>query len=411
MVASHTFHQLARSALAAAALACAAALPALAQPAADTFQLLEQEKNTVNLYKVFYPSVEMGRKAAISFHEQMMESRWDAGHLVMELDAADMDKLRVLGFRFEPATEFIQRRNQVLTQLQGLQASQASAPRNGAAAKSVGVQSIPNYSCYETVEETFAAAEGFVASRPTLASLVDAGDSWLKTQGAGGYDMRVLRLTNSAVAGDKPKLFINSAIHAREYTTTPLVLEFARWLVNGHGVNADATWILDHHEVHLMLHTNPDGRKRAESGLSWRKNVNNNFCANTNNRGIDLNRNFSFSWNATAGQGSSGDACNLTFRGPSGGEPETQAVQAYVRSLWPDRRGPCPLTPRRPTPAASTSTSTATASLCCGPGAPPPRRRPTAPRCRRWAGVSPGSTATRRSSRSACTPPTAPATA
>jgi hypothetical protein len=90
-----------------------------------------------------------------------------------------------------------------------------------------------------------------------------------------------------------------------------------------------------------MLQTNPDGRKRAEGGLSWRKNTNNNFCANTNTRGVDLNRNFSFSWNATNGQGSSGNQCDLTYRGPSAGsEPETKAIEAYVRSLWPDRRGP-----------------------------------------------------------------------
>jgi carboxypeptidase T len=81
------------------------------------------------------------------------------------------------------------------------------------------------------------------------------------------------------------------------------VLEFARWLVNGYGVNADATWILDHHELHLMLHTNPDGRKKRRGGLSWRKNTNNNHCANSNNRGADLNRNFSYSWNKTNGAG------------------------------------------------------------------------------------------------------------
>jgi carboxypeptidase T len=158
----------------------------------------------------------------------------------------------------------------------------------------------------------------------------------------GGYDIKVLKLTNSAITGSKPKLFVNSAIHAREYTTAALNLEFARWLVNGYGVNADATWILDHHEVHLMLQTNPDGRKKAETGLSWRKNTNQAYCgATSNTRGADLNRNFSFSFNSTGGQGSSGNQCDLTYRGPSAAsEPETQAIEAYVRSLWPDQRGP-----------------------------------------------------------------------
>jgi carboxypeptidase T len=169
------------------------------------------------------------------------------------------------------ATEFIQRRNQALTRFQ--------IERTRRVAGAPEPQSIPGYACYETVEETFAAGDAFIAAKPGLAAWASAGSSWLKTQGTGGYDMKVLQLTNRAITGDKPKLLINSAIHAREYTTAPLVLEFARWLVNGHGVNADATWILDHHEVHLMLHTNPDGRKRAEAGLSWRKNVNNNHCA------------------------------------------------------------------------------------------------------------------------------------
>ncbi len=301
----------------------------------STYELLEQEKQTDNIFKAYFPSLEVARKAAISLHGQLLESNYKEGYLIVELDAADMDRLRPFGFRFERATEFIERRNRALTQSQLRQLRAAGEPTPN---------SISGYACYETVEETFAVADALLAAKPTLGSWVVAGNSWLKTQGAGGYDMRVLKLTNSAVptpVGGKPILFVNSAIHAREYTTAPLVLEFARWLVNGHGSNADATWILDHHEVHLMLHTNPDGRKRAEAGLSWRKNVNNNFCANSNTRGVDLNRNFSATWNSTAGQGSSGAACNLTFRGPSAGsEPETQAIESYIRSLWPDRRGP-----------------------------------------------------------------------
>jgi carboxypeptidase T len=305
--------------------------------ASAVLQELEAEKANDAIWKAYFPSREIGRRAAISFHANLLESHWAQGYLVLELDAAEMDRLRAFGFRFERAAEFIAARNKRLTMLQMLQ--------SGRMAGAAEPQAIPGYACYETVEETFTAGDGLIAARPTLASWVDAGDSWLKTQGAGGYDLRVLKLTNSlrtpAGGAAKPKLFINSAIHAREYTTAPLVLAFARWLVDGYGVDADATWILDHHEVHLMLHTNPDGRKRAETGLSWRKNVNNNFCANTNTRGIDLNRNFSFQWNSTAGEGSSGSACSLTYRGPAAGsEPETQAVEAYIRSLWPDRRGP-----------------------------------------------------------------------
>ncbi len=217
-----------------------------------------------------------------------------------------------------------------------------SAQQNPAVdAQSIGIADIPGYECYETVEETFAAAQNMVATHPDLAQWIDVGNSWEKTAGVGGYDMNVLILTNQNISGNKPKLFINSAIHAREYITAPLVLAFAHWLLDNYGSEADATWILDHHEVHLMLHTNPDGRKQAESGLLWRKNTNQNYCSpDSDSRGVDLNRNFTFTWNSTNGQGSSGSQCSITYRGPSAGsEPENQALENYVRSLWPDNRG------------------------------------------------------------------------
>ena len=152
---------------------------------------------------------------------------------------------------------------------------------------------------------------------PNLASWIDVGDSWEKTTtgGSAGYDMQVLRLTNADVPGTppagftgKPRLFVTSAIHAREYTTAELMTRFAEYLVTNHGVDADATWLLDEHEIHLMLQTNPDGRKQAETGLSWRKNTNENYCCPTStSRGADLNRNFEFQWGCCGG--SSGDRC------------------------------------------------------------------------------------------------------
>jgi carboxypeptidase T len=326
------------------ALASCTFLPlAVAADSAEHTRLMqEQEKVAVNIYEAHFPSLEMARKAAISLHGQLLEANYEAGYLVFELTPQEMVQLRQFGFKLKPATAFMQQRKKFLNDVQAetLRRQQA-APADARAAAAVAA-TIPNFPCYETVEETFNQAQGFVTSKPALASWIDVGDSWEKTAGLGGYDIKVLKLTNSAIAGSKPKLFVNSAIHAREYTTAPMNLEFARWLVNGYGVNADATWILDHHEVHLMLQTNPDGRKRAEAGLSWRKNTNQAYCgATSNTRGADLNRNFSFTFNSTGGLGSSSNQCDLTYRGASAAsEPETQAVEAYVRSLWPDQRGP-----------------------------------------------------------------------
>ena len=110
--------------------------------------------------------------------------------------------------------------------------------------------------------------------------------------------------------------------------------------MSGYGINADATWLLDHHEVHLLLHANPDGRKRAEAGLSWRKNHNTTHCpTQLPGVGVDLNRNFPFQWDPLAGN-TSDQECSQVYRGPSANsEPETQAIGAYIQGLFPDARG------------------------------------------------------------------------
>jgi len=161
---------------------------------------------------------------------------------------------------------------------------------------------IAGFACYRTVEETFATATSLVNEHPDLASWIDVGDSWVKTQDVAlGYDLQILRISNQNIIGTKPPLLVTSGVHAREYANAELVTRFAEWLLGEYGQDADATWLVDHHDIHLLLQANPDGRKMAETGLSWRKNANNNFCPNSNSRGIDLNRNFSFQWGCCGG--------------------------------------------------------------------------------------------------------------
>ena len=268
---------------------------------------------------------------AYAAHDEPWEVHHDEGWMLVGVDAESLALLFELGFD----VEIDERRTMEICSPAKRLPDQ--------------IEGIPGYACYRTVEETFQTAEDLVTDYPNLASWIDAGDSWEKTSsgGAAGYDMQVLRLTNTDVPGTppagftgKPRLFVTSAIHAREYTTAELMTRFAEYLVTNHGIDADATWLLDEHEIHLMLQTNPDGRKHAETGLSWRKNTNENYCgATSTSRGADLNRNFEFQWGCCGG--SSGDECSNTYRGPAtASEPEVQAVQNYARSIFPDQRDP-----------------------------------------------------------------------
>ena len=236
---------------------------------------------------------------------------------------------------------------------------------------------IPGYSCYRTVEETYQTMDALAAAHPTLAQVIEIGPTWAKTQNANaGYQMRVLRIGNSATDAmilNKPSMVVFSSIHAREYAPAEVNTHFAEWLLNNYGTDAEATWLVDHENFHLILQANPDGRKKAESGLSWRKNIDTAASSCGNSSGVDLNRNFPFHWDIVPNDGgSSGSICDETFRGPVAmSEPETNALVTYVAGtcgndgvctggVFPDRRSG-PLHPANPSgdggAAAPTDTS------------------------------------------------------
>jgi carboxypeptidase T len=202
------------------------------------------------------------------------------------------------------------------------------------------VDGIPGYPCYRTVEETYADMESLAAMNPDIAEWIDIGNSWEKVMDPqNGYDIFALVLTNKNIPGPKPTFFLMAAIHAREYTTAELAARFAEFLVGNYGIDPDVTWLLDYFEIHIVPQSNPDGRKIAEGGVSWRKNTDNDDgCDSPNSWGTDLNRNHSFKWDMG---GSSDYPCDGTYHGPSAGsEPEVQAIQNYVLTLFPDQRGP-----------------------------------------------------------------------
>jgi hypothetical protein len=306
-------------------LATAVAWPARSFPKGDV--LAEAIPDDGLVVRVYFDDIEMGRKIAISF--EPLESNYEKGYLLLAITQEEYNNLLKSGLQAEV--------DEALTK----QYAESVKPVDP------GTESIPGYSCYRTVEETFTTAQNIATNYPTLATWSDAGNSWEKVTAGGqpGYDMMVLKLTNSAIPGPKPKIFITSAIHAREYTTAELITRLAENLVSGYGTDPDITWILDYHEVHLMLHTNPDGRKQAETGILWRKNTNQNYCgATSNSRGADLNRNFTYNWGCCGG--SSGSQCSETYRGASAGsEPEVQAVMNYALSIFPDQRGSGESTP------------------------------------------------------------------
>ncbi|MGH3714975.1 MAG: M14 family zinc carboxypeptidase [Micromonosporaceae bacterium] len=210
------------------------------------------------------------------------------------------------------------------------------------------------YGGYHTINAHLAHLDQVAQQRPDLATVVDYGDSWRKSRGSGGYDLKAICLTKKAT-GDcarspnsaKPRFFLMSQVHAREISTGDMSWRWIDHLVNGYGSDTQVTALLDSTEVWVVPIANPDGVEIVQQGGSspvlHRKNANtsNGSCSGTG-VGVDLNRNNSKGW----GSGSSGYACDETYRGPqANSEVETQALQRLWRELYPDKRDGSDTTP------------------------------------------------------------------
>jgi hypothetical protein len=203
---------------------------------------------------------------------------------------------------------------------------------------------IANFPCYNDLQGSLAWMRDLLQTSTIIPNLqvsrIDIGDSFLKTQDqTKGYDIYALNITGKSniFNGSKSVMLAMSGIHPREYAPPELLQRWATQLVEGYGVDADITAILDHAEIHLVIQLNPDGRALAETTQPWRRKNLNEASAQScqeDETGVDLNRNFPFQWGLTSG--SSSRPCAQTHRGRSAAsEPEIQALVNYALSIFP----------------------------------------------------------------------------
>ncbi|MCG8925751.1 M14 family zinc carboxypeptidase [Lentzea sp. CC55] len=249
----------------------------------------------------------------------VLEQR-DGDDLFVTGDRTTADELRADGYR--PAVETV-------------------LPPSRRAPRSAGDTTY--YGGYRTVTAHLAHLDQVSAAHPGLATVVDYGDSWRKTRGSGGHDLKAVCITRKK-PGDceltptapKPRLFVMGQLHAREITTGDMAWRFIDDLVG----SADLTALLDELEVWVVPIANPDGVDIVESGgdtpVLQRKNAN-GTCA-SGSRGVDLNRNAGSHWGEA---GSSANQCSEVYRGTrADSEVEVQALESLWRKLYRDTRAP-----------------------------------------------------------------------
>uniref|UniRef100_A0A6M2E0R1 Zinc carboxypeptidase A 1 n=1 Tax=Xenopsylla cheopis TaxID=163159 RepID=A0A6M2E0R1_XENCH len=167
---------------------------------------------------------------------------------------------------------------------------------------------------YYDLDVTYQWLESLAAEHPGVVSVITIGKSFE------GQDIKGVKLTFGA---NKPGVFLDAGIHAREWITTATATYVLNELLNSK--DAAVRKLAESHEWYIFPNINPDGyRYSQKTNRLWRKTRQPfGTCY-----GTDANRNFAYKWMTG---GASSNPCSDTFAGPTPfSEPETRAVSNFI---------------------------------------------------------------------------------
>jgi len=185
------------------------------------------------------------------------------------------------------------------------------------------------FTAYHNYEEITTWLQEVSSNFPTLATMVDIGKTYE------GRTQWAIKLT-SRMGSNKPILFIDAAIHAREWITTATVTFWIDQLTTNYGKVPEITELLDNLEIHILPIVNVDGYVFSwTTNRMWRKTRRPNpgsTCI-----GTDPNRNWDYHWGET---GASGNPCSETFYGAAPfSEASVANLAKYLEALGPNLKG------------------------------------------------------------------------
>lgn len=197
---------------------------------------------------------------------------------------------------------------------------------------------------FHSYEETLAEFRALATANPTLAQVVELGQSHE------GRLIFALKISKDISVDDpsKPEVLVTGCHHGREWISVETPVHFANKLVKDYATDDKIRHLVDHLQVWIVPIVNPDGLTFSQNSPNdqmdatrlWRKNRRPISVADCGSSvGVDLNRNYDFEWRlendipcATGDdQGASDDPGNETFRGPRAeSEPEIQVLTSLT---------------------------------------------------------------------------------
>ncbi|KAI1299271.1 Carboxypeptidase A2 [Halotydeus destructor] len=185
-----------------------------------------------------------------------------------------------------------------------------------------------NFNRYLKLDEINSFMVQMSTTWPTRAKVFSIGQSYE------GRDLNVIKISSDDVHDcDKPTIWIDGGIHAREWVSPAAALFCAYSFLLRYGEDPYVSRVLDGCNVYIMPVANPDGYVYShECDRLWRKSRSNTSIPGE--IGVDLNRNWDFMW-GTNGKSSSGPGSE-TYDGPFPfSEPETVAMAKFIYEIQP----------------------------------------------------------------------------
>ncbi|XP_066997997.2 carboxypeptidase B [Anabrus simplex] len=174
-----------------------------------------------------------------------------------------------------------------------------------------------SFTKFNRLAEIHAYLDALAEKYPQLVSVSSIGKS------LEGRDLKLIKISSGG-NGTRPAIFIDAAIHAREWIAPPVALYTIQQLVENYTVHKD---LVDNVDWYILPVLNPDGYEYTHTtDRFWRKTRSNN--GDPECLGVDANRNFDFHWGEV---GSSTDLCSQSYSGPRAlSESEAASLAQYL---------------------------------------------------------------------------------
>ena len=182
-----------------------------------------------------------------------------------------------------------------------------------------------------TYQEFLSELDAMATQYPNLITTKAPISSYLTVENRPIYWVRISDNPSSDETTE-PEVLYSSVHHAREPNAMSEVIFYMWYLLENYASNSEIKYLVDNTEMYFVPCVNPDGYVynqtiNSNGGGMHRKNRRN---VGTSNKGVDLNRNYSYGWGTT---GISTNVNDDTYPGTGAfSEVETQAMKWFCEN-------------------------------------------------------------------------------